>query len=261
MSAKIGKSKRKTIHSSLLFVDAKFQRGLIPATIRKIVSDFIPEALGVFTVSDRGDGTYSVVDGQHRLFGLRECVGDMMVNCDVYEGISVAEEAELFIRLNTQRAPSAIDHFKAGRTAGRGECIEIDRIAERFGYVINANKNDPGVIACVSELLSIYRRKSGPEILGDTLEIIHKAFGKNPVALERGMVGGIAVLLAQHSADIDRDSLCKKLSKELPAQIIADGRDRARRSVTTPSVAAGVAEVIRELYNKGKRNGALLKAA
>lgn len=261
MNKKIGKCKHRTLNSSALFVDERFQRALIPATIRKITGAFVPQALGTFTVSDRGNGTYSVIDGQHRLYALRKIAGDMVVYCDVYEGLSVADEAELFILLNTQRATSSVDHFKAGREAGREECTAIDRIAGKFGYVISANKRDPGVIACVSELVSIYRRKDGPEILEATLEIIHKAFGKNPIALERGMVGGVALLIGQYAEELDAESLCKKLSKELPGQIIADGRARARSSVTVGSVPAGVAAVIRELYNKGKRNGSLLKAA
>lgn len=53
-----------------------------------IVRDFDPAKLGVLVVSHRPDGTYSILDGQHRLTALRK-LGFAAANCIVLEGMTI----------------------------------------------------------------------------------------------------------------------------------------------------------------------------
>lgn len=52
-------------------VTEQYQRILNMKNVAGIVKNFDPAKLGVLVVSRRGDGTYAVLDGQHRLAALR----------------------------------------------------------------------------------------------------------------------------------------------------------------------------------------------
>lgn len=54
-----------------LFLET-YQRTLNPQKVKRIVREFDPSKLGVLMISERPDGRYAVIDGQHRMTALRE---------------------------------------------------------------------------------------------------------------------------------------------------------------------------------------------
>src|SRR4051794_33828172 len=88
-----------------LTVDQRYQRALNARRVKKIANEFDPYSVGMLIVSDRGDGTKVVLDGQTRRAAL-VAMGweDQMVPCYVYVGLSVEEEARIFRTLNQDRA-------------------------------------------------------------------------------------------------------------------------------------------------------------
>src|SRR5690242_16192920 len=68
---------------------------------KRIAQTIDPDALGVLYVSKRRDGTYVVIDGQHRRGAFIELGwGDQKMPCHVYHGLTLADEARLFAEFN-----------------------------------------------------------------------------------------------------------------------------------------------------------------
>ena len=114
------------------------QRDLRPARVSRLAAVFDLEQMGAPTVSHRGDWYY-LIDGQHRIAALKQWLGtwqDQQVQCWTYEGLTEAQEAEVFLKLNdvlpSPRSPSSRSRCRPG---GRGEA-DVDRIVRALGLRI-----------------------------------------------------------------------------------------------------------------------------
>jgi hypothetical protein len=233
-------------------------RELDDAWVWRRVANFRPEAVGQLAVSLRGDGSYVVLDGQHRCELLRR-VGTPDADCRVYEGLTVAQEAELFGLLNDGRPLKVIHKFLARLTEGEETACEINRIAELCSWKIG-EFSGPGTILCVATLEKIHRndkaRKRGapPRDLERTLRCTAETFGHRPGATDAGVIGGIGALFNRYEEAADPDDLTAKLAAAYPSgatRLIGDAK--GLKSFRGGSVANSVAELAVGAYNKGRR--------
>ena len=102
-------------------VTEQYQRILNMKNVAGIVKNFDPAKLGVLVVSHRADGTYAVLDGQHRLTALRR-LGYDAANCIVLEGMTIRQEADYFRRQNENKQSPHQRHVQ--RLAVGGGCGE-----------------------------------------------------------------------------------------------------------------------------------------
>lgn len=121
-STRLGNEHARTSNQFLplssLLIDPRVQRAWNQSWSATIARDFDPGKLGVIHVSLRKDGNHYIIDGQHRakaaeLWLGADCNGQK-VECRVYEGLSLAEEAELFVALNTAKKVGAIAKYPGG---------------------------------------------------------------------------------------------------------------------------------------------------
>jgi hypothetical protein len=98
-----------------LRIDPTINRPLNRQRVHTIAEKFDPDAIGVLTVSVRPDGTYLLLDGQHRLAALRQAGwdGQQKVPCDLRHGLSQVQEVALFVKLNNTAKPKYIHRFYA----------------------------------------------------------------------------------------------------------------------------------------------------
>lgn len=193
-----------------LRVSPNAQRELNQFWVDAIVADFDLEQLGAPTVSHR-DGYYWVLDGQHRLAALKEWLGEwkgQKFQCWCYEGLSLDEEADVFLKLNNVRTVSALPKFRAAVTAGRAVETDIDRTVRTQGLVVSADRI-PGAIRAVGTLIRVYQR-SGPVVLGRALRVIREAYGD--AGLEASVIDGIGMLCQRYNGELDEDTAVSKLS-------------------------------------------------
>jgi hypothetical protein len=180
-----------------LKVDGTYQRELDETRVQRIVDEFNPALLGALEVSQR-NGKFAVFDGQHRLAALK-ALGKDTAPCIVHEGLSVAEEAALFVQLQTQRkALSPYDRFRARLRAGEPAAIEIQQIAKDRGYTIVRGGHDRQ-IGAVASLDRVYARGGG-DLLDKALSWIATYQGE-PKGTDGALIEGFAIAIQKYGDD------------------------------------------------------------
>lgn len=245
----------------------KFDHAVNPRTpdqarrrVDAIVRDFDPDKLGYLTVSRRDqNGTYVVLDGQHRVAALRRLgYDDQKVECRVYEGLTAQQEADIFLGLNTVRTMSAIHQLLAGIAAGRQPEADIARIVESLNLRIGDQCAD-GQIAAAKALRVVYgggrvrrvKPESHPKLLQATLRLILSTWGRQQDALAGQIIEGVGFFLARYGSDVEVSVLVEKLAKNgTPNKLIGEGR--ALRSAHDLTLSSAIAWRITDIYNKGR---------
>lgn len=184
------------------------QREVTQARVDHLVATFDLAQVGTPTVNLR-DGSWWVVDGQHRIEALRQLgFTNEKIQCWTHEGLSSEEEAEMFLKLNDVLIVRALPKFRAAVHAGRPIESDIDRIVRSVGLKVSGDKIDGGV-AAVGALGTVYRR--GPDVLARSLRIIHQAYGD--AGLQGMVIEGFGHLCARYNGDLNEAEAIEKLSK------------------------------------------------
>ncbi|MCC6959432.1 MAG: hypothetical protein IT301_06255 [Dehalococcoidia bacterium] len=218
-----------------------------PAHRDYIAANFDLEAVGFPAVSFR-DGTYWIIDGQHRVaaalkfgFGLTD-----KLQMEVYEGLTPAGEAELFIERNTVKAKSAWDRFKVSVTAGREEECHIDRLVRAQGLMVAGHRSST-TIASIGALREIYRL-AGPSEFSRTLRVIRDAFGA--AGFDADVIRGVGRFLHRYGLAVDEAMLVKRMAA------VAGGLNGLRQSAQKLRLQMGytfpecIASEVTKAYNR-----------
>lgn len=177
------------------------QREFRQARVDRLAADFDPEQMGYPTVNRRDDGSYFMIDGQHRTSAYAQWLGegnwdDQSIQCQLYEGMTEEEEAETFLKLNDNLAVTAFDRFRIGVCAGRTMEVDINAIVQAHKLRIARNKStDPtkGTVRCVGTLVRLYKRS--PENLGRSLRVAWYAYGQD--GLEEPILEGLSLVISR----------------------------------------------------------------
>lgn len=225
-------------------VSAVSQRDLNQARVDRIAADFDPEQIGTPTVNER-DGLFWIIDGQHRVEAMKQVGwGDQSVQCWTYSGLSEAEEAETFLKLNDVLAVSAFDKFTKGVSAGREIESDIDRVVRAVGLCVSRDQV-PGAIRAVGTLRRVYNRGGAPG-LSRSLRIIRDAYGD--AGLEAAVIDGMGYLTQRYNGELDEGRAIKALGNVHGGVNGLLGKaEQIRRATGNPKgqcVAAAAVEVI-----------------
>lgn len=196
-----------------------YQRHQVPRLVTAIGADFDFILAGVIVVSLR-DGIYYVVDGQQRVSGAR-IAGVKALAGLLVEGLSEAQEAGLFRRLNEARvAVSAVHKFNAAYIEGTDWAIQITRIVEEAGGKIDVVHGQSDLnIRAVATLRQIFYRE-GSEGLAWVLRVVGEAWGEVTSGTAEGRVlAGLVYFYAAHRDSINTDRLIGELAKLDPATL------------------------------------------
>jgi len=253
--ARKNKPQVRMIRVGDLVIDRRVQRAPIKTRVNRIADNFNPDAVGVIIVSLRRDGSYVVIDGQHRVAAMVKLgMEKMTVRCLVFSDLELANEAWHFCRANDTRRIGPYDDFVKGVLSNDEECVKIKEILDGFRLKVGQSAKN-GNVVCITTLRSIYR--SSPDLLENVIDIANTSWGKRSAAVEGSVLRGIAVFLKKHGEKADEGVLIKKLSKYGGGPSGLLGRARALKELRNGSIPALIASIITEAYNKGKRSGAL----
>lgn len=237
-------------------IDASYQRDLDESRVDAMAENFDQSRTGVPVLSIRKDGTYVVLDGQHRLAAMRQAgLEGIKILCEVHNGLSPAEEAELFLKLNNGRKPvGAHDKYKARMVAKEPVALEFTRIIESLGLRIG---RAPGknTICAIEAVESVHRRHRNLEV---TLSVL-KRWGRGDVAVFDGnLIRDMSRFLMDHSADVDADELVAKLDRIDPGHVLR--RIKATFEALNRNRRLAANSVFREIYNYRRAKKAKLHA-
>jgi hypothetical protein len=226
----------------------------IPPTrdsVRQIADSLDFSKLGALTVSQREDGTYSLIDGQRRVAALKHRgLGTYRVRCLVYQGLTVEQEAELFLGLNNTRVVHSLDRFAVGVTAGHAECLGINAVLKRIGWRVG-RASGPGVAVSTEAMGKIWRADPSGAMLARVVGVLNEAFGRDRNTLSGHVVSGVGAFLAKNQ--VDDKQLIDKLRAKFASPLNLLSMARSRRETEGGSVASNIATVIARTYEARRK--------
>jgi hypothetical protein len=245
-SAKPRAPKIEWVPISEMRVSPKAQRAYREAHAAEFAADFDLEALGYPVVNKRG-GHYYIVDGQHRI-GALKMIGwdDQMIECEVYDGLTEQQEADLFLRRDDRKAIPALEKYRIALTAGREVETDIERVVRQMELTVGAQS---GSIRAVGTLRKVYTR-GGPDVLGRALLIIREAFGDH--GLDAAVIDGMGLVCQRYNGSLDTTKAVKQLSSLHGGVNGLLTRAENLRKQTGNTKGACVAAAAVEAYNSGR---------
>lgn len=248
----------RSISVSALTVDraVAIQRSVIDhRRVNKIVNEYNVAALGILTVSERPDGTFHIIDGMHR-HAASQIVGVEKLQCRVFTGLSRQEEAKMFRLLNNTAKPTAIDLFKVRVIEGDPIAVDVNRIVIEHGWTVELS-NSRAAFAATSAAERIYRLNGGPVALERAITTVTRAWGHGREAVDNRVIEGIGLVFARYGTTVDAEELTDKLARYPGGAGGLIGKARGLRDFINGAISRAMAEVVVELYNKGRRTRAL----
>lgn len=256
-------SQFKMVSVADLCIDPDAQRKLSLTWVKAHVDEFDVDQLGYIVVNVREDGAMFTIDGQHRVELMRAVGwGDQKIHAEVFTGLTLAEEAELFNARNDRRAVRSFDRFRIAAVAGSPVECNIARIVQKRGMAISDQARD-GNVAAVASLLKIYNgaglrsQTEGAHALDRTLAALTQCFGKNASAFSAKIIEGMGMVQLRYNGAIDQKALVTKLATFKGGAAGLLGIARALADMNGRPVHHSVAATIVDQYNKGRRTGQL----
>lgn len=207
-----------------IFADHSYQRPLDPRRAQAMADDFDQRLLGVIEVSDRGrdhQPRYAVVEGQHRWAALASRDPGAAIAARIHSGLTVAEEAQLFVRIDVKRRRlTTWDRWKARRAQLDPDVVAIEQTVARVGLRVDDAPKD-GHLRCTAMLEKIAGSRGGHGLLRDALRLLHETWGAQLGAYDSALVGGMAVFLDAFGDDehFDCDILVDALIDLTPERV------------------------------------------
>ena len=138
----MGGKKYALIPVTEMFVDTTYQR-LVQAKAPKIAKEWDDKKCKMLELSYRADlDKYAIIDGQNR-WTASKMIGITHLNCQIYENLTIEEEAKIFAEQNDNvtRIASA-DKFKSLLIMGDEACLQIKSLCDEFGISIRKTYGD-----------------------------------------------------------------------------------------------------------------------
>lgn len=243
-----------------LEIDVQAQRTLVERRAQNMANSWVHEARGTLIVSKRVDGTYFLVDGQHRHRAM-QLLGIEETPCEVHHDLTQTEEAILFLIKNRESSkPNAIDEYKIGLTGRIPLFVDTQEVLDSKGLQVGATSTNS--IGAVNGLLRI-TETYGPEVLKRTLDVAEEAWERTAETWDGMLLGGLGMFLGKHGAQVDSDTeLAKRLGKAGPAwRWKSNVHALSTHGGTTHSGTGGRVSVcygeIVKAWNKSRRSDAM----
>jgi hypothetical protein len=264
------KTETRELPASILTIDPRVQRKLDQRRVDKLAAEWDDLMVGILTVSRRtsavpGDpfhdndapDEFVVLDGQTRLAAFRQVCGqdtDMLILAQVHIGLTLEEEAEIFLKHNNRKAVSSTDRFRIAVVAGEPWALDITEILAEHNWTARGVTVDGKPMRQFSGVMAAEKiyRQGGYKALKNTFVTIENAWGSRGEAVCTHTLYGLGLLHARHPELTSKQlhGLVTKLSKVSVGTFIGEiTSDRRRYNQSLQSAAYSY---VIELYNKGR---------
>jgi len=232
-----------------LKVDHSYQRTLSNSLINSISNNFDSGLVGSLIVSKRDDGFY-VIDGQHRLYALRKN-GVKSVLCTVYFGLTLMQEARLFVMFNGNRKkPTALELFNARIASGDPSAVEINLIVRSCGFTLGKNGGQAiNTIIAVKAIEKTYKQL-GAIGLNRILNLLKETWNGTVESLDNHMLNGMRVFVSKANNHFTDSDFISRMKKVDPVVILREAK--ALGSAFSNDYNLPCAIVLAKYYNHGR---------
>lgn len=244
------------LRTESLKIDVSYQRKLDAARVNRMAAAWSDARCLLLEVNQRPDGTYWVMNGQHRL-AAAHLAGVEWLPCRIYTFPTVALEALWFAgQAQDTRAVPALDRMKARIVGLDARAVAIEALARKYGYTFNwaHGNSQSGTTRAAAALEELYRRN--PNRLEYLLHIISASWGDAPNACSDTTLHALWFFTDKYSGIYDRQRLITVLSGSEPNVLRQRAYNRAQLA-GGGSAERHMCEMIAEMYDKGKRTGRL----
>lgn len=241
-----------------LEVDRTVQRSTVDMKkVERLKRTWNDGAVGYIVVSQRKSGQKVVIDGQHRFMAyasLSDNQGEMMAQ--VFQGLSLEEEAQLFLDTNYGNQPTLLDKFRVRGVAKDPVAVAVTQMVRAYGWDVNPSAQN-GNIQAVGALERIYRTgevlQLEPHLLQSTLMVITRAWGLDRGGVQAVILEGIAALIGENDSNMDLKRLEASL-KTYPGGPLGLHTDATTlAALKQGKVTMAVAIQVTDHYNKGRK--------
>lgn len=250
-------------YDMLRWVDGRaegYQRPLEEPRLAQMLASYDPRLLGVIVVVRRADGSYWVVDGQHRIELLRR-LGRSVVLAEIHTGLTREQEADFYYHLNRdRRTPNRWNQFGSRASSGDPRILAIIELAQGCGFRVGTADRSLSSIAAVAVLERVYGWIDGPRLLRVTLHKITELWPSDVIARDGVFIEGLALLIWNYDGSwrqdttetIDWKRLDSVFSKTTAREVMRKAKNlKAEQGFTMNPSTYAIA--FRDLYN-GKTN-------
>lgn len=246
-----------------LCIDPAAQRKLSRPWVKARVPEFDVDQLGYIVVNKRTNGKLFVVDGQHRVELMRAVGwGDQQIHAEMFVGLSLPDEAALFIARQLRRTVTKFDKFRISVTAEDPVACHIDRIVKQAGLVVSDQSRD-GHICAVDALERVYlgggiaSAQEGPAALSKALKILVRAWGQQSSSVNGKVIQALGLVFLRYNGSVDEPDLTKKLAPFPGGAPGLLGKGRSQQELSGRPLHHCIAAIIVDQYNKGRRTAKL----
>ena len=226
-------------------IDSSYQRSLDEARVDAMAKNFDEARIGVPVLSLRSDGSYVVLDAQHRLEAMRRAgLTDYKMLCEVHNGLTRADEAALYLKLNNGRkAVRVYDKYRARIIAKEPTALEFTKIVEAQGLRIGAAPGKSTVCA-IQAIEYIHKRNNNLEV---TLSILKKWGHGEPSVFDGDLARDVSKFLVDYDGEVNVNEFIQKLSRIDPGHVIR--RIKSLYEVLNRNRRLAASSVFCEIYN------------
>lgn len=229
------------------------QRPFRPSWGKALANDLDLNKIG-FPVLNHRDGIFWILDGQHRIFALKQngFENDELF-CEVYEDLTDQEAANLFIGRNNTKAVAPFDKFHVACTAGYPRETAIRRAVETQGAKVSRSQ-ETGCIGAVTALGNVFDSAGGGQlgevVLGQTVRTIMHAFNGDPLSFDSYMIRGLGNVFNRYNGKTNERHIQTALADVRNGVRGILQRAEAQRARTGNLKDQCVSAAIVDIYNK-----------
>lgn len=240
-----------------LIVNTSYQRTTSSVrsqnNIAKIINNFAWSKFAPIIVSDNGDNTYNVIDGQHRLEACKKLQDISCVPCYIVSERSIEEQATDFAETNSNRVSvNAFDLFKAKIACGDEEYIKVKEFCDKYGLTISPNgapSNNPNMVYAFEHFKKLL--KTGrEEDLAWAVDVIMQTFPNMGNRFRRGLIYYLANMHKQFGAKFNRQAIVNALRSFGSPALLSRRATNARTLDPSLSIHKHYERIINNEYNK-----------
>lgn len=253
MSMEEYRTEIKKINTKQIIVSPAYQRTVDFNRVKRMVSDYNPNLVNLIKVSYRG-GKYYCFDGQHTMSMLKALNGnkDLQVQCKVYYGMSLQDEARLFADQNGifKAVPSA-QRMKSLYVSKDVDIVDFKNTVESCGIKCDfGNAGGTKRLACYSTAFQIFKKRGSMHLI-NILNVALGAWDGAPDSFSKEVISGLDVFMRTYDGEYNEKLLIKRLKTISPTVIRREGKAFSTGGNTR------FARVIFDIYNKNTSTGRL----